>query len=77
MFFFNKKRKKRNEIVSLASKITKTRGQKVYRKCFCQVNFHGLKAVAFSGTGYACPTSSDTSIYGLKTVVLRRKSKTG
>ena len=32
--------------------------------------------MAFSDTGYAYPTSSDTSIYGFKPVELRRKIKT-
>lgn len=40
-----------------------------------QVNFHGLKPVVFSGTGEACPTSLDTSIYALKPVELRMKIK--
>jgi len=39
------------------------------------VNFHGLKSAAFSGTSYGCPTLSDTILFGSKYVEIRRNIK--
>jgi hypothetical protein len=42
-----------------------------------RVNNYGFTPVALTSTGYACPTSSDTSIYGLTPIELRRNIKCG
>jgi hypothetical protein len=35
------------------------------------VNFHRLKLLVFTATGFACPPVADDFIYGLKPVALR------